>query len=63
MSTGIASLDSCDVGNNNINGGLGGGLWHIKINSQMRMYGFSATWCLLSQHMASLASNSSEMDS
>ena len=27
------------------------------------MHYFSATWCLLSQHTASLASNSSEMDS
>jgi hypothetical protein len=63
MSSGIARLGRCDVGNSNINDGLGGGLWHIKINSQMRMYEFSATWCLLSQHMASLASNSSEMDS
>jgi hypothetical protein len=36
MSTGIARLGRCDVGNRNINGGLGGawdGLLHIKRNT------------------------------
>ena len=43
-------------------GAFWNGLRHIKRNSQIRDTLFSATWCLLSQHMASLASNSSEMD-
>jgi len=63
MSTGIARLGRCDVGNRNINGRAWDRFWHIKRNSQIRGTLFSATWCLLLQHMASLTSNSSEMGS
>jgi len=43
MSTGIARLGRCDVGNRNINGGLGGLGMDMERKSQMRTYDFSAT--------------------
>ena len=44
--------------------GMGGfGFWYIKTNSHIRDALFSATQCLLLEHMASLASNSSDIDS